>query len=243
MQVSSAPYVMCVHPEFPANDGPGLIAELKKNPDKYTYGNDGARRTRPPREPRGSFARTGTSARTCRSKVPARRCKTFSAGTSTSTSDRSRRSCQHLQQEPREVPARHVGRSDCRAAEGVGAARPRHPERGNDPVARADRAEGHAARAHREARERIRAGRELDRGAQVPGGRGRAGRDQERRGAARLHHPRVRGDGGGCEVAEAVAAVASTHVRRSPAGCPASVRRRQCPRLAQEASARSHLPR
>ena len=41
LQVSSAPYVMCVHPEFPANDGPGLIAELKKNPDKYTYGNDG----------------------------------------------------------------------------------------------------------------------------------------------------------------------------------------------------------
>ena len=41
MQVSSAPYVMCVHPEFPANDGPGLIAELKKSPDKYTYGNDG----------------------------------------------------------------------------------------------------------------------------------------------------------------------------------------------------------
>jgi len=42
VQVSSAPYVLCVHPDFPANDGPGLIAELKKNPDKYTYGNDGA---------------------------------------------------------------------------------------------------------------------------------------------------------------------------------------------------------
>jgi tripartite-type tricarboxylate transporter receptor subunit TctC len=42
IQVSSAPYVLCVHPEFPANDGPGLIAELQKNPDKYTYGNDGA---------------------------------------------------------------------------------------------------------------------------------------------------------------------------------------------------------
>lgn len=41
IQVSSAPYVMCVHPEFPASDGRGLIAELKKNPDKYTYGNDG----------------------------------------------------------------------------------------------------------------------------------------------------------------------------------------------------------
>ena len=41
VQVSSAPYIVCVHPDFPANDGPGLIAELKKNPDKYTYGNDG----------------------------------------------------------------------------------------------------------------------------------------------------------------------------------------------------------
>jgi tripartite-type tricarboxylate transporter receptor subunit TctC len=42
LQVSSAPYVICVHPDFPANDGHGLIAELQKNPDKYTYGNDGA---------------------------------------------------------------------------------------------------------------------------------------------------------------------------------------------------------
>ena len=42
IQVSSAPYVLCVHPDFPANDGSGFIAELKKNPDKYTYGNDGA---------------------------------------------------------------------------------------------------------------------------------------------------------------------------------------------------------
>jgi tripartite-type tricarboxylate transporter receptor subunit TctC len=41
IQVSSAPYVMCVHPEFPANDGKALIAELQKNKDKYTYGNDG----------------------------------------------------------------------------------------------------------------------------------------------------------------------------------------------------------
>src|SRR6202171_522423 len=41
VQVSSAPYIVCVHPEFPASDGVGLVAELKKNPDKYTYGNDG----------------------------------------------------------------------------------------------------------------------------------------------------------------------------------------------------------
>ncbi len=42
IQMSSAPYVMCVHPEFPAADGATFIAELRKNPDKYTYGNDGA---------------------------------------------------------------------------------------------------------------------------------------------------------------------------------------------------------
>lgn len=42
IQVSSAPYVLCVQPDFPATDGTSLIAELKRNPDKYTYGNDGA---------------------------------------------------------------------------------------------------------------------------------------------------------------------------------------------------------
>jgi len=41
IQVSSAPYVICVHPDFPAKDGGGLIAEIKRNPDKYTYGTDG----------------------------------------------------------------------------------------------------------------------------------------------------------------------------------------------------------
>src|SRR5256885_9863523 len=42
IQVSSAPYVLCVHPDFPANDGKSFIAALRKDPDKYTYGNDGA---------------------------------------------------------------------------------------------------------------------------------------------------------------------------------------------------------
>jgi tripartite-type tricarboxylate transporter receptor subunit TctC len=42
VQMSSAPYVMCVHPEFPANDGGAFIAEIRRNPDKYTYGHDGA---------------------------------------------------------------------------------------------------------------------------------------------------------------------------------------------------------
>jgi tripartite-type tricarboxylate transporter receptor subunit TctC len=42
IQLTSAPYVMCVHPEFPASDGKSFIEELRKNPDKYTYGDDGA---------------------------------------------------------------------------------------------------------------------------------------------------------------------------------------------------------
>lgn len=41
IELSNSPYVMCVSPQFPAKDGPGLVAELKKNPGKYTYGNDG----------------------------------------------------------------------------------------------------------------------------------------------------------------------------------------------------------
>jgi tripartite-type tricarboxylate transporter receptor subunit TctC len=42
IQLTSAPYVLCVHPEFPASDGKSFIEELRKNPDKYTYGDDGA---------------------------------------------------------------------------------------------------------------------------------------------------------------------------------------------------------
>jgi tripartite-type tricarboxylate transporter receptor subunit TctC len=34
--------VFCVHPDFPATDGKSFIEELRKNADKYTYGNDGA---------------------------------------------------------------------------------------------------------------------------------------------------------------------------------------------------------
>jgi tripartite-type tricarboxylate transporter receptor subunit TctC len=41
IQLTSAPYVMCVHPDFPASDGKSFIEALRKNPDKYTYGDDG----------------------------------------------------------------------------------------------------------------------------------------------------------------------------------------------------------
>ena len=42
IQLTSAPYVFCVHPDFAATEGKSFIEELRKNPDKYTYGNDGA---------------------------------------------------------------------------------------------------------------------------------------------------------------------------------------------------------
>lgn len=36
-----APGILCVKAAFPAADGKALIEELRRNPDKYTYGNDG----------------------------------------------------------------------------------------------------------------------------------------------------------------------------------------------------------
>ncbi|NGM88985.1 tripartite tricarboxylate transporter substrate binding protein [Parapusillimonas sp. SGNA-6] len=41
IQLDSAPYVLCVLNDFPAKDGKGFIEELRRNPDKYTYGTDG----------------------------------------------------------------------------------------------------------------------------------------------------------------------------------------------------------
>ena len=41
VQLSTAPYIFCVHPDFPANDGKSFMEELRKNPKKYTYGTDG----------------------------------------------------------------------------------------------------------------------------------------------------------------------------------------------------------
>jgi len=41
VQLTSAPYVLCVAPDFPASDGPSFIEQLKKSPDKYTFGTDG----------------------------------------------------------------------------------------------------------------------------------------------------------------------------------------------------------
>lgn len=39
--IDSAPYVMCVRPDFPAKTGKEFLNVLKANPNKYTYGTDG----------------------------------------------------------------------------------------------------------------------------------------------------------------------------------------------------------
>ena len=41
LYVDSAPYVMCVRPDFPAKTGKEFLDILKANPNKYTYGTDG----------------------------------------------------------------------------------------------------------------------------------------------------------------------------------------------------------
>jgi tripartite-type tricarboxylate transporter receptor subunit TctC len=41
IQLSQSPYILCVAPGFPAKDGKSFIEELRRNPDKYTFGNDG----------------------------------------------------------------------------------------------------------------------------------------------------------------------------------------------------------
>ncbi len=39
--VTQAAGVLCVHPDFPADNAEQFLTELKNNPDKYTYGSDG----------------------------------------------------------------------------------------------------------------------------------------------------------------------------------------------------------
>jgi tripartite-type tricarboxylate transporter receptor subunit TctC len=41
IQIGYTSYVMCVASSFPASNGKEFLAELKANPGKYTYGNDG----------------------------------------------------------------------------------------------------------------------------------------------------------------------------------------------------------
>jgi tripartite-type tricarboxylate transporter receptor subunit TctC len=41
VEFSSAPYVICARPDFPASNGKELIELAKKNPDRYAYGTDG----------------------------------------------------------------------------------------------------------------------------------------------------------------------------------------------------------
>ena len=39
--ITQAAGVLCVHPDFPAGNAGEFLAELRNNPDKYTYGSDG----------------------------------------------------------------------------------------------------------------------------------------------------------------------------------------------------------
>ncbi len=41
MSIGFSSYVLCVQPSFPADTGAQFLAEVKANPGKYTYGNDG----------------------------------------------------------------------------------------------------------------------------------------------------------------------------------------------------------
>ena len=41
MSIGYSSYVICAQPNFPAEDGKSMLEELKRNPDKYTMGNDG----------------------------------------------------------------------------------------------------------------------------------------------------------------------------------------------------------
>ena len=41
IQLAQTPYVFCVLSDFPAKDGKAFVEELRRHPDKYTYGNDG----------------------------------------------------------------------------------------------------------------------------------------------------------------------------------------------------------
>jgi tripartite-type tricarboxylate transporter receptor subunit TctC len=41
LQFSKAPFVICTAPDFPAATGQELVANIRQNPDKYTYGHEG----------------------------------------------------------------------------------------------------------------------------------------------------------------------------------------------------------
>lgn len=62
MSIGYSSYVMCVAPDFPASNGAELIEALRKNPGKYTLGNDGTGGTMQLAAQR-IFAKAGVSVR------------------------------------------------------------------------------------------------------------------------------------------------------------------------------------
>lgn len=76
---SKAPFVVCVAPDFPAETGAQLVARLKAEPDKYTYGNEGAGGTLHLGLER-IFAALGVSARAVAFKGAAETAQNFAGG-------------------------------------------------------------------------------------------------------------------------------------------------------------------
>jgi tripartite-type tricarboxylate transporter receptor subunit TctC len=62
MSIGYSSYVLCAAPDFPANNAQELIEQLKANPGKYTYGNDGVGGTMQLAAER-VFAKLGTKVR------------------------------------------------------------------------------------------------------------------------------------------------------------------------------------
>ena len=206
VQVSSAPYIVCVHPDFPANDGAGLVAELKKNPDKYTYGNDGL----------GGPGHLGM-ARILGATGGAARDIPFKGAGETLQNFLGKHVDIYVGSIPPILQYVQQGKAKCllvTSAERV-AAMPQAASLKDLGIPQEETILWRAliapkvdvAGACREARVRLRESRERAGVTQIPRGRRRAGRDPQGTSAARLHRPRVCGDGCGGQVAEARAAV------------------------------------
>lgn len=79
MSIGYSSYVICVQPNFPANNGEELIELLRANPEKYTIGNDGVGGTMQLASER-IFAKAGVKVRQIPFKGAADTAKNFLGG-------------------------------------------------------------------------------------------------------------------------------------------------------------------